>query len=727
MIKILRPLAFILCLSVLSAPLFASRKPLSAPEIIRLSSRAALGGKGALRKLVSERNRQIAQGENFNLDTLTRVISVLSPTDLSSKIQRSKLPESFPPKFQPQASIAVLVPKVESVDYFNFSEGEKRTFEGHKKSLADRDWSPVDEKMEMVTLSTRKRGRDVFEARVFCQILSASRGIVQKQSLDTWTVTPSGVWLKRQAILDDDPDRPAETLVSADAARIVRLPIRVGEVSNDFLVESASDSLQLKGIVEKFNFDRLDGLVSMDVFDRRWSLSGKTVPGINAPALSGEDRETVPAEMRGSAVVSDSSVEEAATSTETLRPSLNVSSYLLPRRELSLLYWENFVSGDKTLLSVNSETINQTAAFFLREGPEMRWFFDRVLIEENVTAPAAAFENMVSEMTWPDFCLALARGGSFETMSGFSGRSPESGRVHNLALFREIQFSSGAAASHRPQMIANLVISVDKKHLTAQDAVRWAAPALNALQAAGYEVRISFDRVLPGVQLYYFLAEENRMSSRTFSALEKMMSEENSGEGPIVILHPLSEIRYSGRDKKIRKMFHIPSSEGGWMQNPPESVQFYGKDAAWGDRGRRTEFGFTRILQERLKDEGGSAVLSTVLNSASLSLILRSGNGFLINGNYLDFEAACYISHLLNGMLRSPVTADVVVTPSRVAALAVADTDFKIKTPALESGGVWKITLFNAEGNKIKEETVPGNKSYETRLRVWELAVLLAV
>lgn len=435
----------------------------------------------------------------------------------------------------------------------------------------------------------------------------------------------------------------------------------------------------------------------------------------------------------------------------------NVTAFLLPEKLQSLLYWRCFVDGTRLTLAVDSGAFERTAAFFSRNISNLQWHFDRVLVEENVPGPGLGFEDLLSELAWADFCRAMAGGGGFETWAGFRAAPLSAGRLHNLALFRAIQgsvlipssakspfydpgrfnidqetrndiveLSAKLRNGRQAEKTANLVVCVAQKNLSRADAARWAGPAMNALQASGYKVRVSFDRVLPGCGLYYFLVQDASVSAETYSKLEKMLEAGMNGSGPAVILHPLSEIRNSGLWKKIRRIFGIPSSEIGRLENPPESAQFAGKSALWGDRGRIKEFGMTLIRERRVNDEGGSVILSAVSHSETIAFILRSGNCYLVNGNYLDFEASYFLSRLMGDFLLAPALANVTLTPYGTAALAVADTDLKIKMSSLAAADTWKLILFNAEGSKVREESVPNNEIFEIRLHPWELLILIA-
>ena len=83
------------------------------------------------------------------------------------------------------------------------------------------------------------------------------------------------------------------------------------------------------------------------------------------------------------------------------------------------------------------------------------------------------------------------------------------------------------------------------------------------------------------------------------------------------------------------------------------------------------------------------------------------GGHFLINGNLLDARASYLLSQAISGTLLSPARAYVTSAPSMTAAWAVADTDLKLKTLPLAVAKKWKLVLFDAEGRKSREETVP--------------------
>ncbi len=390
-------------------------------------------------------------------------------------------------------------------------------------------------------------------------------------------------------------------------------------------------------------------------------------------------------------------------------------SVLMSRTAQSQFYWNNFAEGDAAVLDVTDETFEKTADFFYQNRSDIRGFFDQVFIEENVLDPGAGHDALLSSLIWPDFARAMSLGAGIKSSSGFKESSSVS-LTPNLKTFRQLQSEGGKPA--------NLILSVDRNHLAKAVAVRWAAPILNALQASGYEVRITFDQILPGQQLYYFMSEESAMRSETFRALIKLLESSQNGSGPLVMVHPLEEMRNSGRWKKVRRLFGIPSSETGWLKNPPETAQCFGKDIFWGDRGLKNKFGITRVRERRVKDEGGNTALSVVRESESLSLLLVSGNCLLVNGNYLDFESAHVFSRLMGSPVISVSDALVAARRDKIAALALSETAIKFRLGNGSNAGAWREVRFSAEGKQIEDNPLSNQSEFEIRLKPNELVIL---
>lgn len=334
--KFLAALAVFLNSQIFCALLFASPLPLAKPDIIRLSSKAARGSKTALQKLIRERRRfleleddpaglpaspaGLSPAQRQSLEILTRVLSVLSPRDSAPIIKRPLIHEIQ----APMPNIRIKDFRIEGPEYFNFMEGEKRVFDGQKKKLTDPQWTDANERLEMFAWGVKRRGRGALEANVFFQTLSNAQGRILDQSMVKWTVTRSGVEIQRIVLFHSDSVTRSISPSPLDSAQIVRLPAKAGAVSDSFTVESSSAAVQtpwgwfpecllISGLVEKYSFDRKEGLVAMEVFDRRWIMKGKTIPWGNDQAVSKEDRESLTEEIYRRAQKTDLVLKEVVS------------------------------------------------------------------------------------------------------------------------------------------------------------------------------------------------------------------------------------------------------------------------------------------------------------------------------------------------------------------------------------------------------------------------------
>ncbi len=274
----------------LCAPLCAAPKPLSKADITRLASKASLGSSSALKALIRERQRLLdLKDESPSLGLLTRVLKQLSPSKgLSVKIKPPKRIEAPEPENLPLKAVS----EIGRTEHVCFLEADRFVFEGQKKSLADADWSPAGESMEMFVLSVKRRGQNGFEAETFSRILSSSQRTVMSQSLQTWNILPSGVWIKKGA----------DSFLVSSLSETVQTPMGTFQ-----------DCLQVSGFMEKYYFDKKTGPVAMEIFDRRWELSGRTGSWTVDEVLTKGDRKALTAAVRDRAEFYGGVLEETVS------------------------------------------------------------------------------------------------------------------------------------------------------------------------------------------------------------------------------------------------------------------------------------------------------------------------------------------------------------------------------------------------------------------------------
>ena len=253
-------------------------------------------------------------------------------------------------------------------------------------------------------------------------------------------------------------------------------------------------------------------------------------------------------------------------------------------------------------------------------------------------------------------------------------------------------------------------------------------PVMNALLANGYEVRVTFDDFLPKADLYYVANSEDWLANLPFfHKLIDLLDERKSRFYGPVILHPTGEIADRGPWKKLREFFKIPPSEKGWIGDLPESVDERGREIAWKGTVPGARVGMTSIRAQAVRSNYGDVMLSEYFQSRELALILRNGTRYLVNGNFLHLEAAYFLSKAMQSALQAPALAYVTSGRFRTAALALADTQLRLKVPVLDPADQWTITVFEASGRQVQEDTIPGREVLELNLKAGDLALVRQV
>lgn len=250
-------------------------------------------------------------------------------------------------------------------------------------------------------------------------------------------------------------------------------------------------------------------------------------------------------------------------------------------------------------------------------------------------------------------------------------------------------------------------------------------PILNALQANGFEVHITFRKIEEGADLYYVVGGRDWLTDAAFfDALVDLMDHQKSRFYGTVVLHPLGEIPNSGPWVRIRKLFKIPGGEKGWIKDLPEHVVLRQKKTAWRANKQSPMRGMTRIRTIPTEQSGGKVALSQVFEGGTLALILKAGPHYLVNGNFLHLEASFFLSKMLGEAIQVPSNIYVTANRRRTCALAVAHGILKLKVPTPEVRSEWRLVRFNAEGLRVSDERIPGKDVFEAEMAPYELLLL---
>ncbi len=319
---------------------------------------------------------------------------------------------------------------------------------------------------------------------------------------------------------------------------------------------------------------------------------------------------------------------------------------------------------------------------------------------------------------------------------------------HNLLLYRAVQHhpkgyflpddpsseklrtelleisDSKLPAEKKP--VANLVLgpSADLKFTIPQQF----SGITNALTANGFDIRVTFETFMDKADLYYVVGREAWLDNlKFFDALLRLMDSKRSHVYVPVILHPWGEIRNLRRWKKIRKHFHIPDTEEGWISEIPAFLKERGRKIEWGGGVLPKGAGMTFLRSEPIRHAGGNIALSELVGTQTLALILQSGNHFLVNGYPLKMEAGYVLSRLAGGALKAPTLAYVSAGKFRTAAFALEETYLSLKLPALDLPREWRMTVYGADGIRAEETAVPGSEAIDARIKAGELLLIEAV
>ncbi len=322
-----------------------------------------------------------------------------------------------------------------------------------------------------------------------------------------------------------------------------------------------------------------------------------------------------------------------------------------------------------------------------------------------------------------------------------------SSQNHNLLLYRAVQhlppgyFITGNSFKdtirseilelyrefpENKKPVANLVLgaSMGPRFLVREQM----SGIVSALTANGFEIRVTFESFMKGADLYYVIGRDEWLDNLPFfDKLIRLLDTKKSHVYSPVILHPVGEIKNRSRWKNLRKHFHVPDTEVGWVDEIPEFLKEKGKKISWGGGRPPKGAGMTFLRADAVRHAGGQVVLSDLVATQTLALIIKSKNHFLVNGNPLELEAGYILSRLMGGALRAPTLAFVDSGRHRTAAYAVEDTHISVKIPTPEPPREWRKVIFDENG-KIRENVlVPGSNVLETDLLRNELLVLEAV
>lgn len=271
--------------------------------------------------------------------------------------------------------------------------------------------------------------------------------------------------------------------------------------------------------------------------------------------------------------------------------------------------------------------------------------------------------------------------------------------------------------------VANLILSSKQDHEPLIS--EYIDPILNALQANGFEVHITFRKIEEGADLYYVVSGRDWLNDIPFfEALVDFMDHQKSRFYGSVILHPLGEIPNSGPWVRVREIFKIPGGEKGWIPDLPEHVVLRQKKTAWRANKQSPMRGMTRIRTFLTEQNGGKVALSQVFEGDTLALILKAGPHYLVNGNFLHLESSFFLSRMMGEAIQVPSNIYITANRRRTCALAVAPGILKLRVPTPEVRPEWRVVLFNADGLRVRDERIPGKDVFEAELAPYELLLL---
>lgn len=359
-----------------------------------------------------------------------------------------------------------------------------------------------------------------------------------------------------------------------------------------------------------------------------------------------------------------------------------------------------------------------------------------------------------------DVVLSLGRTlGQDVWASCVSGQGLDPYSEHNLFLYRTIQYAPDAflvvpnsenAYVFDPELFSlkkNITESVKKYYIPYESRAKkpvanlvlgakrdtevrlpvFIEPIINALHSNGYEIRVTFGKLLKRVDLYYVVnSEEWLYDDAFFKKLVRLLHHRKSRFYGTVILHPQEEIIDRSKWKEVRAFFKIPSTETGWIKDLPSTINLKERKVSWKGSVESENYGMTNLRAERIHDFLGEVVLSEIYEGESIALILKAENHYLVNSNFLHLEAAYFLSELVGGALQAPVLAYVTAGKDRTVALGVEETELELKVPTPVIPENWRITLYDPKGNLSWTEVVKGEEIFKIGLNPMELVVLEA-
>ena len=436
-----------------------------------------------------------------------------------------------------------------------------------------------------------------------------------------------------------------------------------------------------------------------------------------------------------------------------------IISESFPKDLQSFLFWSSIVNKKKMTLFLPMKNWEQLTRTFM-DKEEIKRSVHRIIFSGFTPYPISYKDLGLPTVGVGDLFMALSRMANREIWIGSSIDSPLSaGLMHNYILYRTAQFLPdgfmmipseedsylydsnrfnfeqdfkkdilefyGTQFKNYKKPVVNIVFTSYKTSKISLDQI--IEPITNAFLANGYELKVTFDELIPKADAYYLIVGEKGFDNYLFcnELLALMNSKKSHFYNPIII-HPLGEISNSGSWKRIREIFKIPSTEKGWISEIPYQASLAGHKAQWKASVESEKMGMTYIQEPRVRQVGGDIFVSELLQNQTLALILKSDNCYLINSNMLHLEASYFISQIIGGALQKPVLGYVSSDRNYTAVFALADTNIKIKIPTPEPPKEWKLILFNKDGKRIRDEIIPGKDIFEIPLKSYELFVLLS-
>lgn len=399
----------------------------------------------------------------------------------------------------------------------------------------------------------------------------------------------------------------------------------------------------------------------------------------------------------------------------------------LSSESLSFVYLAAVQSGKKLNMKITSPGFENYVLDYAGTDPKLARSPHRWIVHDTTGTLAAgdiAF-SLAADLKIPVWASSPVRNLVLyrevrDIPEGFILDSEAPGLREDIIELRKLE----AAKEKKP--VANLVLAPSKPP-------KFTFPEMfggimNALSANGYEVRVTFEQFLDKADLYYIVGREDWLDNLPFfnKVLHILDHKRSMFYGP-VILHPTGEIKNRSHWEEIRKLFKIPATETGWINEIPAFVKEKGRNTAWGGNPIPKGAGMTFIRAKQVQDFGGDVLLSGLSGTQTVAMILRDGNHYLVNGAPLPMEADYIISKLAGGAFEAPAGAAVTTGRQRCAAYAFEDTRLGLRFPAPEPPSQWRKIVYDKDGKRVQDILIPGSKVLEADLRAGELLVLQAV